>query len=322
MTRGLVIGKFYPPHKGHSRLIQTALNTCDSVVVLVCDAPWQIISGKLRAEWLQLLFPQAQVMVIPDIGKDDDSVAWGAYTKEFLGYTPDFVFTGSEAYGDPYAKELNATHIAIPRAFSATQVRQNPLTYLDELEVPVRSFFVPRICILGAESTGTTTLSRDLATYYQTHWVPEFGRFYSEARMHSTGDWTSREFLYIAQMQYNTENYLAGTANRILICDTNPFATTVWHERYMGSQDQTLEDFARTCHYDIHIVTDVHGVAFEQDGTRDGEHIRVSMHERFIEKLTEWQLPFIVVSGNRDTRIQTSVSAIDSIISKKSSFFT
>ncbi len=37
MTRGLVIGKFYPPHRGHKFLIETARSQVDSLVVLICD---------------------------------------------------------------------------------------------------------------------------------------------------------------------------------------------------------------------------------------------------------------------------------------------
>jgi HTH-type transcriptional repressor of NAD biosynthesis genes len=39
-----------------------------------------------------------------------------------------------------------------------------------------------RVLIVGAESTGKTTLAIALAEHYQTTWVPEFGRLYTEAR--------------------------------------------------------------------------------------------------------------------------------------------
>ena len=37
-TRGLVVGKFYPPHRGHKLLIDTALAGVDEVHVIVCDS--------------------------------------------------------------------------------------------------------------------------------------------------------------------------------------------------------------------------------------------------------------------------------------------
>ena len=38
-----------------------------------------------------------------------------------------------------------------------------------------------RVAIVGAESTGKTTLATALAEHYRTAWVPEFGRLYTEA---------------------------------------------------------------------------------------------------------------------------------------------
>ena len=53
MTRGIVIGKFYPPHKGHRYLIDYALAHVDSLTVLVCDSPEYAISAETRKKWLQ-----------------------------------------------------------------------------------------------------------------------------------------------------------------------------------------------------------------------------------------------------------------------------
>jgi HTH-type transcriptional repressor of NAD biosynthesis genes len=49
---GLVIGKFYPPHRGHKYLIDTAVAQCESVTVIVCWKKSQRISGVLRAQWI------------------------------------------------------------------------------------------------------------------------------------------------------------------------------------------------------------------------------------------------------------------------------
>ena len=57
---------------------------------------------------------------------------------------------------------------------------------------------VKRVVIIGAESTGKTTLARALAEHYKTPWVPEFGRFYTEARQPSWAPWRSDEFTLIA----------------------------------------------------------------------------------------------------------------------------
>ncbi|MGC3961060.1 MAG: AAA family ATPase [Verrucomicrobiota bacterium] len=43
--------------------------------------------------------------------------------------------------------------------------------------------FAKRVCVLGAESTGSTTLAKGLAEHFQTAWVEKDGREYSEVKL-------------------------------------------------------------------------------------------------------------------------------------------
>ncbi len=49
--RGLIVGKFYPPHRGHKFLIDTALAGADEVHVIVCDRPGEDPPAPRRAAW-------------------------------------------------------------------------------------------------------------------------------------------------------------------------------------------------------------------------------------------------------------------------------
>ena len=49
MTLGFVVGKFYPPHRGHKHLIDTARSQVDRLVVLLAHHPSQRIPGELVA---------------------------------------------------------------------------------------------------------------------------------------------------------------------------------------------------------------------------------------------------------------------------------
>src|SRR5213078_660646 len=63
---GVVIGKFYPPLRGHKLLIDEAISQCEQAVVIVCGKPSDGIPGELRGKWLRDIHPQARVMVIDD----------------------------------------------------------------------------------------------------------------------------------------------------------------------------------------------------------------------------------------------------------------
>ena len=322
MMRGLVIGKFYPPHRGHKFLIETALAQVDHLDVLVCSRPEQTIPGDLRARWLQEIHPAADVRALADPGEDDNSKFWAEYTLRILGRAPDVVFT-SEDYGEAYARFLGCRHVMVDRErkqvpISGSVLRAAPLRYWEYLEPCVRAYFAKRVSVLGAESTGTTTLARELAEHYHTVCVPEYGREYCE-KMQIKGldlwtyQWRTEEFAEIANRQQDLEDHLAREANRVLICDTDVLATGLWHERYLGIGSPAVEALASSHRHDLYLLTDC-DIPFVQDGLRDGETIREWMTARFEETLAEKELPWVKVSGDPKRRLTQAVEEIDKFL--------
>lgn len=325
MKKGLVVGKFYPFHSGHAYLIETALKHSDQVVVLVVDRSTQVFPGEERANWIREIFPQVDVRVVLDIENDDDSKLWAEYTIDMLGYAPDTVFT-SEDYGTAYAQFLGAKHFLVDKErttipISGTKVRENPYHVWEFLSKPVRASLARRIAILGAESTGTTTLARALAQHFHTVWVPEFGRFYSEGKTTSDTAWETEEFVHIAKTQSDLEDELARFADKLLICDTNAWATRLWHERYLGKLDPAVDAIANRRHYDLVILTGDE-IPFEQDGLRDGEHIRHAMQGRFREVLESEGIPFVLLSGDREERLKKAIKLCENLIASGADIFS
>ncbi len=241
---------------------------------------------------------------------------WAENSVRLLGRAPDVVFT-SEDYGDEFARHLGCRHVQVDRArasvpVSGTLVRADPLGCWEFLEPPVRGFYAVRVCVVGAESTGKTTLAQDLARHFETVWVPEYGREYSERKLELEGgyDFRPAEFAHIAARQCELEDEAARRANKILICDTDAFATSVWHRRYMGARSPEVEGIAmRHRRPDLYLLTDI-DTPFEQDGTRDGEHVRGWMHEVFVAELRARGRPYRSVSGARDERLRQAVGYI------------
>ncbi len=100
----------------------------------------------------------------------------------------------------------------------------------------------------------------------------------------------------------------------MLVADTDAFATSVWHERYMGEMSEAVEHIANQSQHDLYLLTGDE-IPFEQDGTRDGEHIRHDMHKRFEEKLKETNRPYILLRGTHEERMKEAIAAIDTLIS-------
>lgn len=316
---GLIIGKFYPPHRGHKYLIDTARAACEELTVIVGWKQSEQIPGFLRAQWLQRIHPDVRVLTVEDNKlADDDSEGWAKFTIGILGYVPDAVFT-SEDYGDAYASFMGCVHVLVDKdratvPISATMVRSSPRKYAQFLEPCVRAYFAQRVCVIGAESTGTTTLAKALAQKYGTVWVPEYGRTYSEGKQYGGPEaaWSSDEFVHIAQAQSALEDSLAEHSNGLVIADTDAFATGVWHERYMHTRSPEVERLAAQRRCDLYIVTGDE-IPFVQDGLRDSEHLRHDMQKRFIERLKEEGKPFIEVTGSIPERLAAASRAIDAL---------
>jgi len=322
MTLGLVVGKFYPPHRGHKHLIDSARQQVDRLVVILAHHSAQTIPGELRKAWLEEIHPSCEIHLVPD-ELDDDSAQWAAFTIRYLGRAPDVVFS-SEDYGPVYASLMNARHLMVDRdrstvPISGTVVRRAPLDYLDYLEPCVRAYFIRRVVILGAESTGKTTLARLLAERFQTSWVPEYGREHWERKVQGLPmngplpGWTSEEFIHIASEQQRRENELARAANRVLICDTNAFTTGTWHERYYGCRNEQVDTIGNQDKVDLYLLPSPE-VPFVQDGFRDGEYIRPWMHRRFIEQLSVGSIPWILLEGDYSERLDAASRAVEKLV--------
>jgi HTH-type transcriptional regulator, transcriptional repressor of NAD biosynthesis genes len=196
---------------------------------------------------------------------------------------------------------------------SGTAVRADPAAHWDRLEPPVRAWFAKRIVVVGAESTGTTTLARALAEHYDTAWVPEYGRRVSEERLPAGVPWSDADFEAIARRQQHAEDEAARTAGPVLICDTDALATCVWQERYLGRSTRAVEELAASRRCALYLLT-ADDIPFVQDGLRDGEHLRGWMTRRFRERLAARPEPHVVVGGDHARRLAEAVAAVDEIV--------
>ncbi len=179
-----------------------------------------------------------------------------------------------------------------------------------------------RVVLIGAESVGKTTLCEQLAAHYGTVWVAEYGREHWEkkiAEQDVPGEipaWTDDEFVHIAEVQQSRENEAATRANRVLICDTNAFATATWFERYAGTRHPEVDAIGARDIVDLYLIPPP-DVPFVQDGVRDGEKIREWMHARFLELIRANGTPYVLITGAYDTRLAQAIAAIDALLARR-----
>lgn len=328
MRRGLVIGKFRPPHRGHKFLIDEAAHRCDALVVLVLADTRDYFSGEERAAWLREMVPSADVrLVVGDVPESceehdtDARLECLALIRAAVPEPIDVLFS-SASYGGTVARWLECDHEAIDPhrehyAISTAMIRERPVEGLAYVSPSVRAAIVPRIIVVGAESTGKTTLSRALAERYDTLWIGEYGRDYTVwlgQRADHPVTWTDDDFVAIAREQQLREDAAARQSQPVLLCDTDVFATMIWYERYRRMQSPPLLDRPLPGRrFYLHAESDV---PFVQDGLRDGEHIRSWMSERFRVELTANDYDHITLSGDWESRAVRALEAVERAMSQ------
>lgn len=114
---GLIVGKFYPLHIGHSHLIHTALAQCDRVTIELLASRVESVSIVTREGWLQTEYPLARVVSAYDEAVVDfeSPAAWDEHMiviESLLDAPVDAVFT-SDDYGAELARRLGATWVQV-----------------------------------------------------------------------------------------------------------------------------------------------------------------------------------------------------------------
>jgi HTH-type transcriptional regulator, transcriptional repressor of NAD biosynthesis genes len=192
---------------------------------------------------------------------------------------------------------VNLSNAPIPEQPSLVGLRLS--TFWAQLQPTQRAALTVRVCCVGAESTGKSTLVQALANRHSTASMHEYGRDYTVAKREAgTNDsWDLADFVRIAEVQQEMEDAAALNAGPLLFCDTDAMSTDLWCERYLGSRDAAVDRLARSRRYDLFVLCDV-DITWEADEIRLGAQSRTAMHVRFVELLRlERPEPWIVVSG-------------------------
>jgi HTH-type transcriptional repressor of NAD biosynthesis genes len=325
---GLIIGKFAPFHLGHRLLIERALEQCERVSVWVYSRPdFAPMPSPLRRGWIREAFPARLfpgLHLLPDAPSTPDGpplnsapdATHRAYVRAVLdGWAaqldwskPDAVFT-SESYGDALAAELGAVHVCVDAArvvvpVSGTRLRADVHGQRAFLEPHVYAHFVERVAVLGAESTGKSTLTRALGESLGTSWVREYGRDVYERE---NGVLTPEHFLEIAHGHRALEDEAARAPGvcRWVFCDTHAATTLMWSYLLTGTALPELHALADACRTRYaHTLLCAPDLPHEQDGWRANTEVRTVQQGFIRQDLGTRGAAFTEVTGSVEARVQ------------------
>ncbi|WP_339703337.1 ATP-binding protein [uncultured Marixanthomonas sp.] len=172
-----------------------------------------------------------------------------------------------------------------------------------------------KVVLYGPESTGKTTLAKQLAAHYNTKWVPEYMRGYLEEKWDAKKEAITRDdLLPIAKGQIALENKKTKTANTLLFCDTNLLELKVYSEYYYtGFCPSEIKKAAEENQYHHYFLTYI-DVPWEADRLRDRPNDRLKMFTIFETELRKKQLPYTVLKGSVEQRMKTATKIIEGLL--------
>ena len=172
-----------------------------------------------------------------------------------------------------------------------------------------------KVVINGPESTGKTTLTKQLAEYFNTEYVPEFARDYLQEKWDLKKEACSKEdLLVIVKEQVNLENKLSSKANKVLLLDTNIITTLNWSiTHFDGYCDPWIIKQAELLQYDHYLITNI-DIPWVKDDLRDRPNEREDMLSSLINQHDIRDLKYSIISGDKDERKSQSIDIIKNLI--------
>jgi NadR type nicotinamide-nucleotide adenylyltransferase len=190
-----------------------------------------------------------------------------------------------------------------------------------------------KIVIIGPESTGKSTLCKQLAEHYKTGWCPEFAREYL---LKHGMNYTYDDLLTIAKGQLTLEDEYAAevrsqksedknhshpqspltTHHSLLFIDTDMYVMKVWCEFVFDNCHRFILDQIVERKYDLYLLCNV-DMPWVKDELREYPDLESRQRLYFIYKdiMVNQSVPWVDINGDYEERFQKAITAVDVILS-------
>ena len=323
---GMYGGSFNPLHLGHVNDIILASSMCDKLyIVLAISKDSKEVDEHIRYKWLMDItknMENVEVIKIYDNSNNKNETNWEDGKNQVLEVAKslDVVFAGDDykgkniwenLYKDSKIHYFNRDEINI----SSTEIRKNPYKYFEYLPRCVQKDYVKKVCIIGTESCGKTTLVRNLAKYFNTSYVEEAGRFVCEDAG-GIDNMTKDDYFKILFRHKEEERKKLEISNKVLLIDTDSLITYFYYT--LMYKDSTLYDkkfslVARAISdlndYDLYLFLEP-DVPFVKDITRSNGENRNKDNKYLKQILKENNIEYEIIDGDYINRYEKSKEKI------------
>ncbi len=165
---------------------------------------------------------------------------------------------------------------------------------------------IKRIALIGPESTGKTTLCKELAEHFDTVWVPEYSREYVE-QLHR--NYTLEDIEVCTKKQLEAEDRLLSNSNSFIFCDTELIVAKVWCEDVFKMCPSWIEEEITKRKYDLYLLT-YPDLPFVEDHVRENPLRREYFYSLYKSELENRNFDFAIIKGPGNDRFENALKII------------
>lgn len=329
---GMYGGSFNPLHLGHLECMIKAAGLCTKLYIVISYRNHESdVNVKVKYRWVYLLtkhLGNVKIIMLEDqtLKKSDYSRDYWQqdceFVKQQIGEKIDVVFCGSDYDDNSFWNQCypESEFVVFNRnQYNSTQIRNDIYGHWDWMPNVVRSYYVKKVLLIGGESVGKSTLTINLANYFNTNYLEEVGRDLSE--LSGTDQYMlSDDFTRILLEHKAKEMRIVEQSNKVLFEDTDCLITRFFMEflkdEKMAANAELAEAIAKLNTYDLILFLDP-DVTWVQDGDRS--EVMAADRKKYSDQIKalydKFGFQYKIICGDYVQRFEQAVSLVEKILS-------
>jgi len=173
---------------------------------------------------------------------------------------------------------------------------------------------IKKIVVIGPESTGKSSLCRELADHYATPWLPEYAREYL---VKNGKEYTYDDLIEIGRGQTEAEDRFIseaenGNVRGPVFLDTDLYVIKIWSEYVFNKCENTILSSIAKREYDLYLLCDI-DLPWEPDDLREYPDLesRRRLFHHYHDAMVAQHIPWRLIRGTNEARLQLAISEID-----------